>query len=62
MRICEPVYDLPTARAMALYAQQLTEPEHQDLRPELASVFQDFRSFMIFHQAEDLVVEGSTQA
>jgi len=56
----DPKVDRKNSRLIlkSIYLEEGIELE-EELVSELA---QAFRSFMIFHQAEDLVFEGSTQA
>jgi len=56
----DPKVDRKNSRLIlkSIYLEEGIEPE-EELISELA---QAFRSFMIFHQAEDLVFEGSTEA
>jgi hypothetical protein len=56
----DPKVDRKNSRLIlkSIYLEEGIEPE-EELVSELARAF---RSFMVFHQAEDLVFEGSTQA
>ena len=45
MSTSEPIYDLPAARAMALHAQRLTEPDHKNSRPaDRSAILQTVKS------------------